>query len=318
MANTKWTAVQMPNLTDKTAIVTGANSGLGYEITKALAAKDAHVIMACRGMERARDAESRIERTVEDPSLSTMELDLADLSSVETFASAFESKYDRLDILVNNAGVSMPPFSTTEDGFELQTGVNFLGHFALTGHLLDTITATPGARIVSLSSGGAHLGSIDLGSFRGGEKSYSRWNAYTQSKLAMSLFALELQRRFNRNGNDTKSFAAHPGWSDTNLPRHSPVPIPDFVLDRVSMPAEQGALPTLYAATDPEAIGGAHYGPDGFLEMSGYPELATLPSGVKDRRTAKRLWTAAEELTGVRYLSGDATSADGVTDRVEA
>ncbi|MWG34230.1 SDR family NAD(P)-dependent oxidoreductase [Halomarina oriensis] len=303
---TKWVADEMPDLNGKTAIVTGANSGLGYEITKALAAKGAHVVMACRSMDRARDAESRIERTVDDPSLSIMELDLADLSSVREFASAFESEYDRLDILVNNAGVSMPPYSTTADGFELQIGVNFLGHFALTGHLLDTITATSGARIVSLSSGGAHLGSIDLGSFRGDEQSYSRWSAYTQSKLAMSQFAVELQRRFNRDGNDTKSFAAHPGWSDTNLPRHSPVAIPDFVLNRVSMPAEQGALPTLYAATDPEAIGGAHYGPDGFLEMSGYPELATLPSGVKDRQTAKRLWTAAEELTGVRYPSENA------------
>lgn len=315
LSSNEWTADDIPDQTGKKAIVTGANSGLGYETTKALAAKGAHVVMACRSMERARDAESRITRSVTDADLSIIELDLASLASVERFATAFEDTHDELDILVNNAGVMMPPFSTTEDGFELQIGVNFLSHFALTGHLLGTLTATPGARVVSLSSVGAPLGKIDLESFQcDDEDSYSRFRAYGQSKLAMNLFALELQRRFTRTGTNAKSFAAHPGTASTNLARH--LSVPDFVLNLIQTSSAQGALPTLYAATDPEAIGGAYYGPDGFLERAGYPELATLPSGAKDRQTARRLWVTAEELTGVQYLSGD-TEATDVPDHAE-
>jgi NAD(P)-dependent dehydrogenase (short-subunit alcohol dehydrogenase family) len=317
MNDTHWTRARIPDQEGRTAVVTGANSGLGYETTKALSANGAHVVMACRSMERAREAESRIERDVPGASLSVLEIDLADLASVEAFAEGFESEYDRLDLLVNNAGVMMPPFSRTDDGFELQIGVSFFGHFALTGHLVDTLRATPDSRVVTLSSLAANFARIDFDNLRG-EKPYRKLREYGQSKLAALVFALELQRRLDRAGSDTASLAAHPGFTTSNLQRH--LGALNYLVQPICMPTERGALPILYAGTAPDAEPGGYYGPDGVLEIRGYPGPAKVPSRARDETTARRLWETAEELTGVRFLSDggregvDDTNDTGDTD----
>jgi NAD(P)-dependent dehydrogenase (short-subunit alcohol dehydrogenase family) len=305
MNNSNWSTAHIPDLSGQTAIVTGANSGLGYETTKALAANGAHVVMACRSMDRASDAQSSIEQEVSDASLVTMELDLADLVSIENFATTFKTDYTQLNILVNNAGVMMPPFSTTEDGFELQVGVSYFGHFALTGHLIDVIRSTPDSRVVTLSSLAAHMGTIDFGNLEG-EKSYARWREYAQSKLAGLMFARELQRRLDRVDEDTMSLAAHPGLSGTDLFRHLPVPM---ILQRlITQTPAQGALPILYAATSLEAEPGGYYGPGGLMEIYGAPAPAEIPTQAEETGTRGLLWQTAEERTDVHVLSENTTS----------
>ena len=307
-----WTADEMPDCSNRTVVVTGANSGLGYEATRAFARKNATVVMACRSLDRGEQAATDIKETI-DPTgavLNVRECDLADLASVESFAEGVREEYDQLHALCNNAGVMAIPRAETEDGFEMQLGVNHLGHFALTGHLLDMLVRTAGeSRVVSHSSGAHSQGNLDFDDLHR-EESYAKWDAYGQSKLANLLFAYELQRRLDDAGiTETKSVACHPGYAATNLQyrgpeksgsrlRYAMMKVANTV---VAQSAEQGALPLLYAATAPDVDGGAYYGPGGFMSMRGAPERQESNDASHDEEDARRLWTRSEELTGVRY-----------------
>ena len=297
----KWTAEDIPDLTGKIAIVTGANSGIGYAMAQALACKGATVILACRDRQKGEAAVRQIAMVKAGSSevmAQLMLLDLADLASVRRFASDFASHHERLDILINNAGIMAVPFERTVDGFESQFGTNHLGHFALTGLLLDKIIRTPQARVVTLSSGGERFGMIDFDNLNA-ERSYDRLGAYSQSKLANLLFTYELQRRFENAGIDAIAASAHPGWTESNLQVH-------WRMVRMLNPLmaqgpEMGALPALYAATAPDIQGGDYYAPDGWLELRGHPSRARSSERSYDAAVAARLWDISEELTGVRY-----------------
>ena len=295
-----WRLPDMPEQSRRTAVVTGANSGIGFETARALAVKGAHVVLACRSEAKGSDAANRIRNETPSSAVELMRLDLASLDSVRAFAAELEAKHERLDLLINNAGIMVPPESRTEDGLELQIGVNFFGHFALTGLLLDTLIATPGSRVTTLSSLAHRQGKIDFGSFRG-EKPYRPWREYCQSKLADLIFALELHRRLERSGADVLSTAAHPGFTATDLQRHNSVF--RIGVGLWSNSPSQGALPTLYAATASEADPGGYYGPDGIYEIRGYPAPAKVARRARDKRTAARLWQVGEEVTGVCFLS---------------
>jgi NAD(P)-dependent dehydrogenase (short-subunit alcohol dehydrogenase family) len=296
--NNKWVVNNIPNQTDRVAIVTGANSGIGYETVRALAQKGAAVILACRSMQKGETAVAQIRREAPNANLELMHLDLSDLGSVKKFVQEFKEHHDRLDLLINNAGVMMPPFTKTKDGFELQFGTNHLGHFALTGLLLDRIKSTPQARVVNVSSMAHRWGSINFDDLNW-EKSYDRTGAYGQSKLANLLFTYELQRRFSANGSDAISTAAHPGWTATNLQTHAP--LFRFLNPLFSQKPEMGALPTLYAAISPDVEGGDYYGPNGWYESRGYPKRVSSNGQSHDTAVATRLWTISEELTGVQF-----------------
>ena len=295
-----WTFDQVPDQHSRTALVTGANTGIGYDTALALAKRGAHVVLACRSRERGADAARRMEAEQPAGSVQFLPLDLGNLASVRMFAKTFLARYERLDLLINNAGVMIPPLSKSEDGFELQIGVNYFGHFALSGLLFDRLTATPGARLVTVSSTASRQGRIDFDNFHG-EKPYKAWREYCQSKLANLLFSLELQRRLDREGHALIATAAHPGWTSTDLQRHSG--FFGFFSPIFGMATNQGALPILYAATAPEAEAGGYYGPDGFLEMRGYPAPAQIPPRAQDTQTAQRLWETTEKLTGITFLS---------------
>ncbi len=299
----KWTADQMPDQTGRVAIVTGANSGIGYETAHQLARHGATVIMACRNQKKAATAAAAIEQEGPAGSVEVMTLDLADLTSVRAFAQAFRQRHDRLDLLINNAGVMMPPERwETADGFEIQFGVNHLGHFALTGLLLDPLLETPASRVVTVSSSMARFGEMNFDDLQG-ERSYSSRGAYSQSKLANLLFTFELQRRLAAAGAETIAVASHPGYTATDLQRHSRL---FRVLNPlVAQKPEKGALPTLYAAVGEDVIGGGYYGPDGFQEMRGHPVKVTPPASARDEAAAARLWAVSEALTGVEIESGD-------------
>jgi len=295
----KWTSNDIPDLTGKIVIVTGANSGIGYEAALALARKGATVVMACRSMEKAKQATRKIRGEVQGAKLELMNLDLSSLASIRQFADEFEKKYKTLDILINNAGVMMPSYTKTKDGFELQFGTNHLGHFALTGLLLDTITKTPNSRIVVTSSVGHKYGEIQFEDLNW-EKSYSRLRSYAQSKLANLLFTYELQRRLEQAGSKTIAVAAHPGWSKTSLQRHSRFLRILNPLFGQSM--EHGAWPMLYAATSESVRGGEYYGPGGRKEMRGHPKKVESNEKSHDREVAARLWKVSEEMTGIKYI----------------
>jgi len=307
---TGWTAADMPSLTDRTVVVTGANSGLGLEGSKAFTRKGATVVMACRSVERGESAASDIRQSVPDATLNVRECDLADLANVASFADGLRDDYDAVDILCNNAGVMAIPRSETADGFETQFGVNHLGHFALTGHLLPLLRAADGeSRIVTQSSGAHEMGEIDFEDLQH-ERSYGKWDAYGQSKLANLLFAYELQRRLGNHGwDDVLSVACHPGYADTDLQFRGPremgstlrtafMGIANAVL---AQSAEQGALPMLYAATADDVIGGEYVGPGGLLDMRGAPEFQQSNEASRDEATAERLWDVSTDLTGVEY-----------------
>jgi NAD(P)-dependent dehydrogenase (short-subunit alcohol dehydrogenase family) len=296
--STSWTAENIPDLTGRVAMVTGANSGIGFETARALARRDATVILACRNPPRGDAAVRRIDQEYPEAKAELVELDLADLASVRRFADEFASDYERLDILVNNAGIMRTPFGQTADGFELQFGTNHLGHFALTGLLLNRLIRTPRARVVTVSSGGHRFGEIDFDNLNG-EKKYDRGGAYGQSKLANLLFTYELQRKFESAGVDTIAVAAHPGWTVTNLQVHWPML---RVLNPfIGQKPEMGALPTLYAATAPDVRGGDYYGPGGWLELRGSPTKVQSSDRSHDKAVAAKLWGVSEALTGVRY-----------------
>ncbi|WP_336326973.1 oxidoreductase [Halovenus sp. HT40] len=304
-----WTKSSMPDQSGQTVVLTGANSGLGYEATKAFAEKGAHVVMACRSVERGESARDSIREQFPAASLSVRELDLADLESVRSFAESFVEEYDSLDMLCNNAGVMAVPRQETEDGFEMQFGVNHLGHFALTGHLLDVLESTSGQpRVVTHSSGVHERGKIEFDDLHW-EDSYDKWSAYAQSKLANVLFAYELDRRLRTADVDVLSTACHPGYAATNLQKRGPemagsrlrlaaMKVANAVL---AQSAEAGALPMLYAATHEEITGGEYVGPGGFANMRGTPEIQNSSERSRDEETAERLWAVSEELTGVEY-----------------
>ncbi len=298
----------MPDLAGETVVVTGANSGVGYQATRAFAAKGAHVVMACRSLERGEEAANEIAAETSRGSFSVRRLDLADLGSVRRFAKTVADDYDGVDVLCNNAGVMAIPRNETADGFEKQFGVNHLGHFALTGHLLDSLRAADGeARVVTQSSGVHERGEVDFDDLQS-EESYDKWGAYAQSKLANVLFAYELQRRLDRAGvDDVTSVACHPGYADTNLQRRGPEAEGSTLgLWRAkalnaafAQSAEWGALPMLYAATDPSVEGGTYVGPGGFKNMRGHPVEHESSDRSYDEDAAARLWAVSEDLTGV-------------------
>jgi len=296
----KWTLDDMTDQSGRVAIVTGANTGIGFETAAALAAKNATVVMACRNRQKAEDAMARIRERTPDAKLEFIELDLASLASVERFAETFRASHDRLDLLINNAGVMIPPFGTTEDGFELQFGCNHLGHFALTGRLLDRVEATPDSRVVTVSSMAHRQGKMDFGNLNA-EKGYSAMPAYGQSKLANLLFTFELQRRLEAKRSKVLATAAHPGWTGTDLQRHSGLMM--FFNFFFAQTPPMGALPTLRAATDSLAKGGDYFGPKGFYEMRGYPIRVGTTEAARNEPDARRLWEVSEKLTGVSFMS---------------
>lgn len=294
-----WTFDSIPDQSGRVAIITGANTGIGYEAARALVRKGAWVILACRDLQKASAAAERIQAERPAGSVQAQPLDLSDLESVARFAERFAGEHDRLDLLINNAGVMVPPPSRTKQGFELQLGTNHLGHFALTAHLLPLLRRTAGSRVVVVSSSAHHMGRIDFADLNFEARGYSAWRAYAQSKLANLLFALELQRRLRAAGAEVLVTAAHPGWTATDLQRTAGVA--RLFNPYLAMKPADGALPTLRAATDPAAAAGEYFGPSGLFEMSGPPERARINRSARDEAVAARLWTTSEQLTGVRY-----------------
>ncbi|MDQ6744591.1 MAG: oxidoreductase [Actinomycetota bacterium] len=301
----KWTAAEIPDQSGRVAVVTGANSGLGAVTARELARAGASVLIACRNLQKGERAAEDIRRSVSGARVKVRELDLASLSSVRKFAHELGSEQERLDLLVCNAGVMAPPRRETEDGFESQLGTNHLGHFALTGLLLEPLLAAPEARVVVLSSGAHRIGKVKFDDLQS-ERGYNNWRAYGQSKLANLMFCFELQRRATAAGSALRSLAAHPGYAATNLQSASVTRFYEKGIMAVSnkviaQSAEMGALPTLYAATAPEVPRGAFVGPDGFMEQRGYPHIVTAAGKAYDEQAWQRLWEISERLTGVRY-----------------
>lgn len=300
-----WTTTDIPDLSGKVAIVTGSNTGIGFETAKALYEAGARVTIAARDPEKVQMAIQKIRSgTVEKGEFGFGVLDLGNLSSVKKFAENFMQKHSNLDLLINNAGVMVPPASKTADGFELQFGVNYIGHFALTGHLLELLKKTSHSRVVTLSSGAATLvDTIDFDNLRL-EKNYDEWREYAISKLADILFSYELDRRFKNAGISAISVAAHPGVTRTDLQRNIPGENLEGMFasfDQVMEPW-QGALPSLFAATDPSVKGGDFYGPDGEKEYAGYPALSAHSTpAMKDEVLANKLWVYAENATQLTY-----------------
>ncbi|OBK81463.1 SDR family NAD(P)-dependent oxidoreductase [Mycobacterium sp. 1164985.4] len=298
----KWTAADIPDQSGRTAIVTGANSGLGYDTAAALAAKGAQVVLAVRNLDKGNEAVDRIRKSTPNAAVSLTELDLSSLGSVRRAADELRAAHPRIDLLINNAGVMyVPNRETTKDGFEMQFGTNHLGHFALTGLLLENLLTVEGSRVVTVSSVGHRILARIRFEDPHFETGYNRVRAYGQSKLANLMFTYELQRRLAAKGAPTIAAAAHPGLSDTELMRYMPAFIPDFVWKFAAQPPDKGALPTLRAATDQGVQGGQYYGPDGIGEVTGNPKLVASSAQSHDEDIQHRLWTMSEELTGVTY-----------------
>ena len=302
-----WTTTNIPDLTGKVVIVTGGNSGVGYEAAKEFARKGAQTILACRSIQKGQAAIDLIRKDIAAAPAEIMQLDLASLASVRSFAKTFKSKFERLDILVNNAGIMWLPDGKTEDGYERHFGTNHLGHFALTGLLIDHLQKTPGSRVVTVSSIGHRSGVMDFDDLmfeRGNDN--QRQEVYGRSKLANLLFTYELQRRLEFLQSNVMAIASHPGMSNTNLlgKPESPwffrlvMPLAGIMVQSAGM----GALPTLRASVDPDAKGGQYYGPNGKNEVRGYPVIVTSSDASHDLEDARKLWEVSEELTGVNYL----------------
>ncbi len=298
----KWTTADIPDQTGRIAVITGANTGLGYETAAALAERGAHVVLAVRNLDKGKDAAARITAKRPHAEVALAELDLTSLDSIRAAADQLKSDHQRIDLLINNAGVMWTPRSSTKDGFELQFGTNHLGHFAFTGLLLDRLLPVAGSRVVTVSSMGHRIrADIHFDDLQW-ERGYSRVGAYGQSKLANLLFTYELQRRLAARGT-TIAAAAHPGGSRTELTRNLPALLTPVaaVLEPLFQGADMGALPTLRAATDPGVLGGQYYGPDGFGEQRGYPKLVASSDKSHDADLQRRLWEVSEQLTGVTY-----------------
>ena len=297
-----WTKKDIPDQSDKTVIVTGANAGVGYETVLALFEAGAHVILACRSLENANKAMSKIK---EHPGTGTLEagvLDLASLAAVKQFADDFKTKHQKLDVLINNAGVMIPPASKTVEGYELQFGVNFMGHFALTGHLYPLLKNTPGSRVVTVSSNAYLPGVINFDNLKS-EQDYEPMREYRQSKLGNMLFSVELQRRIETTIDNVLSIAVQPGANKSDLSRHMDPVAYDAAVERLGgvMDPWQGALPSLYAATMPEVKGGDFYEPDQQGGYKGFPRKGTSAPHAMEEAVAKKLWKMAEEATGLYY-----------------
>jgi NAD(P)-dependent dehydrogenase (short-subunit alcohol dehydrogenase family) len=281
-------------------VVTGANSGLGFETAQVLAGRGATVVLAVRDIEKGKRAATRMASTAPGADVTVQPLDLTSLDSIRAAADELGARHPRIDLLINNAGVMFTPKQTTRDGFELQFGTNHLGHFALTGLLLEQMLPVPGSRVVTVSSIGHRIRArINFDDLQG-ERSYSRVGAYSQSKLANLMFTYELQRRLSGAGT-TIAVAAHPGFAATDLTRNSPAIAAFFYTRLISQKAAMGALPTLRAATDPGVLGGQYYGPGRFFGARGYPKLAESSRQSHDTAIQRRLWAVSEDLTGVTF-----------------
>ena len=299
MSNEHWTADNIPDQTGRVAVITGANSGIGLETARELCRKGALVVMGCRSPDKAEAAAEDIRASVQGARLELRTLDLADLASIKAFAQDVAEAHPEVHLLINNAGIMAIPLARTADGFEMQLGTNHLGHFALTALLMDNLKAAGSARVVNVASL-AHrfCKKIDFDDLNW-EARYSKIGAYARSKLANLLFTQELQRRLEASGAGLITTAAHPGWTATNLQVHSG--IASFFNPIMAMEGPQGALPTLRAATDPEAQGFDYYGPSGVYELKGYPVIAKKTAQAQDSEMAQKLWEKSEELTGVSF-----------------
>ena len=303
--NRKWSEADVPDQSGRVAVVTGANTGIGYQTAAVLAYRGAHVVLAVRNLEKGNAALSRIVAASPHADVTLQALDLSSLDSVRSAADALRTAYPRIDLLINNAGVMWTPKQVTADGFEMQFGTNHLGHFALTGLLLDHLLPVHGSRVVTVSSLGHRLrASIHFDDLQW-ERSYDRIGAYGQSKLANLLFTYELQRRLAaRSDAKTLAAAAHPGGTNTELARYLPgifKPVRAVVGPVLFQSPAMGALPTLRAATDPSVEGGQYYGPEGFAEQRGHPKIVKSSAQSHDEDLERRLWTVSEELTGVSF-----------------
>ncbi|MBK3556834.1 SDR family oxidoreductase [Streptomyces sp. MBT56] len=298
----RWSAADVPDRTGTTAVVTGASSGIGLHLAQELARHGAHVVLAVRDPDRGVAAAARIQSRVPSAQLTVRRLDLSRLASVRAGAEELRDRFPRIHLLINNAGVMWTDRARTPDGHELQFATNHLGHFALTGLLLDSLRAAPGARVVTISSYLHRLGRIDFRDLHG-ERRYSRYRAYNQSKLANLMFALELHHRLAESGAELASLAAHPGLTATDLGRDFPAPVRRLgspLAPLFLQPAAAGMLPGLRAATDPGARGGEFYGPLGVTETRGAPGLVRPGRAAVDPGARRRLWEESEHLTGVR------------------
>lgn len=305
MKNKNWTFDNIPDLTGKTIIVTGGNSGLGFEAVKMFAEKHADVILASRSLQRGEDAKNLILKEFPNSKIDVRQLDLGDLSSVKKFASAFKKDYSQIDILLNNAGIMWCPYDQTKDGFESQMGVNHFGHFALTGLLLDLITKTDKARVVNVSSLGHRSAKWNPNELMFDKNNYAATIAYFNSKFANLLFTYELQRKFEEHNINAIAVAAHPGGSNTNLPKYVEKKLIFKILKPLllvlTQSAEKGTLPEVRASVDKNVKGGEYYGPKGLGEMGGFPVLVKSTKDSYNQEYAKRLWEDSEKLTGIRY-----------------
>lgn len=293
------------NSPQKVALVTGANIGLGYQTTRAFAAKEIEVVMACRNLEKAQAARQQILAEIPSAKLKVMVLDLADLESVKTFAAEFMAQYSQLDLLVNNAGLMMPPRQTTKQGYEIQFGVNYLAHFLLTSLLLPTMEHTPHSRIVSLASMAHRWGDLYFDDLNW-EKSYHKQKSYGQSKLACLMFGYELDRRLKQKGSSVLSVIAHPGVSLTNLMQYVPQWMQGLLGVMGGLFAstpEHGARPIVLASLSPKAKGGQYYGPTGFNEMKGEPGVVDSNAVSKDQEKAAQLWEVSQQLLNIKFFS---------------
>ena len=310
--SSKWGAEQIPDQHGRTAVITGANSGLGMISARELARHGADVVLACRNLEKGLAAQRAIEAVAPQRRVELAELDLGSLASVKAFSDSFLDSHDGFDLLLNNAGVMAPPRRETVDGFELQLATNLLGHFALTAQLIGAMEDRADARVVTLSSNAHKMGRIDFEDLQS-EHGYRRWSAYGQSKLADLMFSLELDRRLRTAGSTITSVAAHPGYAATNLQTAAAPAIDRLVMRATNLvmaqSAEMGALPSLYAATAPGVEGGSYIGPDGIGEFRGHPKVVSPNRAARDQQSAARLWEASEELTGVRFALAGAPSS---------
>lgn len=303
MNASRWTEADVPDQTGRVAIVTGANTGLGFDTARVLARKGARVVLAVRDMQKGAAAVERIHALAPGADLRVQALDLGSLASVRAAAEALRADYPRIDLLVNNAGVMIPPKALTPEGFELQFGTNHLGHFALTGLLLDRLLDVPGSRVVIVGSLAHKAGTINFDDLQW-ERGYRRTAAYAQSKLATLMFGYELHRRLAAAGRSTIAVCAHPGYTNSELMRNAWKPLQPLIAfgsPWVGQTPAQGALPQLRAATDWGVEGGQYWGPDGFMELKGHPKLVASSRKAHDAETQRRLWAVSEQLTGVTF-----------------